>query len=160
MAKVSPKRTARASKAPAELADAKEQGYFSIGRASKISGVTAKMIRHYESLGLIPKAARTQGDYRVYSSNDVHTLRFISRARGLGFSLDEIAGLLSLWRDQRRTSAAVKRLALKHVAELDTKIEELRAMRSALANLAIHCHGDERPECPILEDLGRPSPSE
>jgi MerR family copper efflux transcriptional regulator len=160
MAKVNLKRDVRGSKAPAELADAKEQGYFSIGRASEISGVTAKMIRHYESLGLIPKAARTLGDYRVYSSADVHTLKFISRARGLGFSLDEIAGLLSLWRDQRRTSAAVKRLALKHVAELDTKIAELRAMRSALASLATHCHGDERPECPILDDLGRPPTSE
>lgn len=146
--------------ATAELAAARELGYFSIGRASEISGVTAKMIRHYESLGLIPKAARTQGDYRVYSLNDVHILRFVSRARGLGFSLDEIAGLLSLWRDQRRTSAAVKRLALKHVAELDAKIEELQAMRATLANLATHCHGDERPECPILDDLGRLPPSE
>lgn len=160
MTKVTSKRATRESRAPAELAAAKEQGYFSIGRASRISGVTAKMIRHYESLGLIPKAARTQGDYRVYSSNDVHILRFISRARGLGFSLEEIAGLLSLWRNQRRTSAAVKRLALKHVADLDAKIEELRAMRSALAKLAAHCHGDERPECPILDDLGRLPPSE
>lgn len=146
--------------APAELAAAREQGFFSIGRASQMSGTTAKMIRHYESLRLIPKAARTQGDYRVYSLKDVHILRFISRARGLGFSLDEIAGLLSLWRDQRRTSAAVKRLALKHVAELDARIEELRAMRATLANLATHCHGDERPECPILDDLGRQPPSE
>ena len=160
MTKVTPKRTAHASMAPAELAAARELGYFSIGYASEISGVTAKMIRHYESLGLIPKAARTQGDYRVYSLNDVHILRFISRARGLGFSLEEIAGLLSLWRNQRRTSAAVKRLALKHVAELDAKIEELRAMRATLANLASHCHGDDRPECPILDDLGRLPPSE
>lgn len=145
----------RAPKIRVDLSAAKEEGYFSIGRASDLSGVTAKMIRHYESLGLIAKAPRTQGDYRVYSSSDVHILRFIRRARGLGFSMQEIAHLLSLWRDQRRTSAAVKRLALKHVAELDSKIEELRAMRATLAELAAHCHGDERPDCPILDDLGR-----
>ena len=139
----------------AELADAKEQGYYSIGRAAELSGITAKMIRHYESLELIPKAARTLGDYRVYTASDIHTLRFIRRARGLGFSMDEISTLLSLWRNQRRASKEVKRLALKHVAELDHKIEELRSMRSALAELAAHCHGDMRPECPILDDLAR-----
>ena len=143
------------SKAPAELAAAKEQGYYSIGRAAELSGVTPKMIRHYESLELIPKAARTIGDYRVYTAADVHTLRFVRRARTLGFSMDEIGELLNLWRNKRRASAEVKRLALKHVAELDSKIEELQSMRCALANLAEHCHGDERPECPILDDLGR-----
>jgi Cu(I)-responsive transcriptional regulator len=142
-------------KAPAELAAAKEQGYFSIGRAAELSGVTAKMIRHYESLGLIPKVARTLGDYRVYTAAEIHTLRFIRRARGLGFPMDEIAALLGLWRDQRRASREVKRLALKHVAELDSKIEELQSMRNALADLASHCHGDERPDCPILDDLQR-----
>jgi MerR family copper efflux transcriptional regulator len=142
-------------KAPAELAAAKEQGYYSIGRAAELSGVTPKMIRHYESLELIPKAARTMGDYRVYAAADVHTLRFVRRARTLGFSMDEIGELLNLWRNKRRASAEVKRLALKHVAELDSKIEELQSMRSALANLADHCHGDGRPDCPILDDLGR-----
>jgi MerR family copper efflux transcriptional regulator len=138
-----------------ELATAKEQGLFSIGRASELSGVTSKMIRHYESLGLIPKATRTLGDYRVYTATEVHTLRFIRRARGLGFSMDEISSLVGLWRNQRRASAEVKRLVLKHVAELDAKIEELRSMRTVLAELAAHCHGDHRPECPILDDLGR-----
>jgi DNA-binding transcriptional MerR regulator len=121
-------------KARAALAAAKEQGYYSIGRAAELSGVTPKMIRHYEALELIPKAARTMGDY---------------------FSMEEIGALLSLWRDQRRASGEVKRLALEHIAELDSKIEELQSMRSALADLAQHCHGDERPDCPILDDLGR-----
>lgn len=143
-----------------EFALAKEQGLYSIGRAAEISGVTTKMIRHYESLGLIPKAARTLGDYRVYTGAEVHTLRFIRRARGLGFSMDEISGLLNLWRNQRRASAEVKRLAVKHIAELDAKIEELRSMRAALADLAKHCHGDDRPECPILDDLSRLPPAE
>jgi len=142
-------------KEPPELAVARSQGLYSIGRAAEISGVTPKMIRHYESLGLIPKAARTLGDYRVYTAAEVHTLRFIRRARSLGFSMEEISGLVSLWRNQRRASVEVKRLAVRHIAELDEKIEELRSMRSALAELAKHCHRDERPECPILDDLGR-----
>ncbi|MET0988712.1 MAG: Cu(I)-responsive transcriptional regulator [Steroidobacteraceae bacterium] len=144
----------RASKVPAELAEAKQRGYYSIGSAAQITGVTAKMIRHYESLGLIPKANRTAGDYRVYSSADLHALRFIRRARDLGFSIDEISGLLNLWRNQRRASAEVKRLALKHLADLDRKIEQLQSMRATIAGLAGHCHGDERPDCPILDDLG------
>ena len=143
------------SRTSVELAQAKEQGYFSIGRAAEISGVTPKMIRHYESLGLLPKVARTLGDYRVYTENEIHTLRFIRRARGLGFSMTEIGDLLGLWRNQRRASKEVKRLALKHVAELDSKIEELQSMREALAELAAHCHGDSRPDCPILDDLGQ-----
>jgi MerR family copper efflux transcriptional regulator len=142
-------------KSVVELAVAKDQGYFSIGRAAELSGVTSKMIRHYESLGLLPKVARTVADYRVYTDSEVHTLRFIRRARGLGFSMDEIGTLLGLWRDQRRASKEVKRLALKHVTELDTKIEALQTMRAALANLAEHCHGDSRPDCPILDDLGQ-----
>ena len=146
-------------KAIVELADAKEQGFFSIGRAAEISGVTAKMIRHYESLGLLPKVARTLGDYRVYTETEIHTLRFIRRARGLGFSMTEIGDLLGLWRNQRRASKEVKRLALKHVAELDSKIEELQSMRTALAELAAHCHGDARPDCPILDDLSQISSS-
>lgn len=144
----------------ADLASAKEHGYYSIGRAAEISGVTPKMIRHYESLGLLPQVARTLGDYRVYTAHDLHALRFIRRARGLGFSMKEIGGLLSLWRNQRRASAAVKRLALEHVEELDRKIAELQSMRAELARLAAHCRGDSRPECPILDDLGRLPPSE
>lgn len=134
---------------------AKDQELYNIGRAAKLSGVSAKMIRHYEAFGLIPKARRTSGDYRVYAASDLHTLRFIRRARDLGFSIKEISGLLNLWRNKRRASAEVKRLAVRHIEELDQKIEELRDMRRALAELAHNCHGDERPECPILEDLDR-----
>lgn len=144
----------RLATTPVDLASAKERGYYSIGRAAEISGVTAKMIRRYESLGLIPKANRTVGDYRMYSVTDLHALRFIRRARGLGFSMSEIEDLLGLWRNQRRASAEVKRLAVQHVADLDQKIQELQSMRASLANLAAHCHGDARPECPILDDLG------
>lgn len=148
-----------AGKTRAEFSEAKEQGYYSIGKAAELSGITPKMIRHYESLELIPKASRTAGDYRVYSAADIHTLRFIRRARGLGFSMDEIGTLLGLWRNQRRASEQVKRLAMKHVAELDSKIAELQSMRAALADLAQHCHGDSRPDCPILADLaGLPVP--
>ena len=129
------------------------QGSYRIGEAAQLSGVTAKMIRHYESLQLLPKPARTAGDYRVYGDKDVHTLKFIRRARDLGFSMKEIGTLLGLWRNQRRASAEVKRLSLKHVAALDEKIAQLKSMRATLANLASHCHGDHRPECPILDDL-------
>jgi Cu(I)-responsive transcriptional regulator len=144
----------RTHQAPAELAEAKQRGYYSIGQAAELTAVSAKMIRHYESLGLIPKARRTAGDYRVYSSADLHSLRFIRRARDLGFSIEEISALLGLWRNQRRTSAAVKKLALQHIAELDRKIEELQSMRATIAKLVEHCHGDDRPDCPILDDLG------
>jgi Cu(I)-responsive transcriptional regulator len=150
----------RASAKGRELADIRHYGYYTIGSAAVATGVTPKMIRHYESLQLIPRAARTSGDYRVYSENDLHTLRFIKRARGLGFSIKEIEGLLGLWRNQRRASAEVKRLALKHIADLDEKIEELKAMRGTLADLATHCHGDSRPECPILQDLAALRPFE
>lgn len=151
--------TMPATKLRAEFSQAKGQGLYSIGKAAELSGITPKMIRHYEALELIPKAARTVGDYRVYSAADIHTLRFIRRARGLGFAMDEIGTLLGLWRNQRRASEQVKRLALKHVADLDTKIAELQSMRAALAELAHHCHGDSRPDCPILADLaGLPSP--
>jgi Cu(I)-responsive transcriptional regulator len=143
-----------ASKVRAALAAAKQQGYYSIGQAAAATGVSAKMIRHYESLGLMRRPERTAGDYRLYSSSDLHALRFIRRARDLGFAIKEINGLLSLWRNQHRASAAVKRLALQHVAELDRKIAELQGMRATLASLAAHCHGDARPNCPILDDLG------
>lgn len=146
--------------ARAELSEAKGHGYYGIGKAAELSGITPKMIRHYESLELIPKAARTVGDYRVYSAADIHTLRFIRRARSLGFSMEEIGTLLGLWRNQRRASEQVKRLAIKHIEDLDEKIAELQSMRAALAELAEHCHGDARPECPILTDLAGLPPAE
>lgn len=126
---------------------------LNIGNAARSSGVTAKMIRHYEQIGLIRKAVRTGAGYRLYTGNDVHTLRFIRQARSLGFSIEQIRQLLSLWQDQRRPSRKVKALALAHVAELDGRIRELEAMKRILQELATHCHGDERPECPILERL-------
>lgn len=126
---------------------------MNIGEAAKASGVNAKKIRHYEENGLISKAGRTGAGYRVYREEDVHILRFVRRARDLGFSLAEIKTLLSLWGNRRRASADVKKLALKHVSELDKKMKEMQAMRKTLVNLSHHCHGDLRPECPILEDL-------
>jgi Cu(I)-responsive transcriptional regulator len=136
-----------------DLSGARRRGFYTIGDAAEFTGVTSKMIRHYEALGLMPRVRRTSGDYRVYSESDLHTLRFIKRARGLGFSMKEILRLVGLWRDQKRASAEVKRLAVEHIAELDRKIEELNAMRATLAELAKHCHGDARPDCPILGDL-------
>jgi Cu(I)-responsive transcriptional regulator len=136
-----------------ELAEARSDGLLNIGRAAAASGVSAKMIRHYESIGLLPAAGRTVAGYRIYRDSDVHTLRFIRRARDLGFSMKEIAALLGLWRNRGRASADVKKLAARHMLELDEKIVELQAMRDTLAHLAQHCHGDQRPDCPILEDL-------
>jgi MerR family copper efflux transcriptional regulator len=126
---------------------------MTIGEAAKSSGVSAKMIRHYESIGLLPKAQRTEAGYRLYDDNDVHTLRFIQRARSLGFPLETIRTLLALWRNRRRSSAQVKELALRHVADLERKIAEMQSMARTLKHLAHNCHGDERPECPILDDL-------
>jgi MerR family copper efflux transcriptional regulator len=126
---------------------------MTIGDAAKSSGVSAKMIRHYESIGLLPKAQRTEAGYRLYDDNDVHTLRFIQRARSLGFPLETIRTLLALWRNRRRSSAQVKELALRHVADLERKIAEMQSMARTLKHLAHNCHGDERPECPILDDL-------
>ncbi|HEY3145078.1 MAG TPA: Cu(I)-responsive transcriptional regulator [Dongiaceae bacterium] len=126
---------------------------MTIGQAAKSSAVSAKMIRHYESIGLLPKAQRTEAGYRLYDENDVHTLRFIQRARSLGFPLETIRTLLALWRNRRRSSGQVKDLALKHVADLDRKIAEMQAMVRTLKHLAHNCHGDERPDCPILDDL-------
>ena len=126
---------------------------MNIGQAARASGVSAKMIRHYEESGLIPRAGRTDSGYRVYGESDVHVLRFVRRARDLGFSLAEIKGLLGLWKNRRRESAEVKRLVEKHVKELDSRIAELESMRRTLTDLARHCHGDHRPDCPILEDL-------
>ncbi|MBE0613392.1 MAG: Cu(I)-responsive transcriptional regulator [Burkholderiales bacterium] len=128
---------------------------MNIGEAAAASGVTAKMIRHYESIGVIPKAGRSLSGYRVYTENDVHVLRFVRRSRSLGFSMAEIKQLLLLWRG-RRPSKEVKRLATAHVVQLRAKIAEMRAMVKALDHLAAHCHGDERPECPILEGIASP----
>ncbi len=127
--------------------------YFNIGEAAKASGVTAKMVRHYESIGLLPPARRTEAGYRLYGDEDVRMLQFIHRGRALGFSLDQIADLLALWRDKHRASADVRRLALEHINELDRKIAELEAMKRTLASLADSCHGDARSDCPILDDL-------
>lgn len=128
-------------------------GPVNIGQAARASGVSAKMVRHYESLGLLGTVARTEGGYRQYSAADVHTLRFIKRARDLGFSMAEIAELVSLWHDRARASADVKRIAQRHVAELEQRIAALQDMQRTLRDLLRHCHGDARPDCPILDDL-------
>ena len=136
-----------------EHADALERGLMDIGRASKASGVSVKMIRHYEAVGLVPKVARTAANYRVYRESDIHTLRFIRRARALGFSMHDIRELLGLWQNKSRSSASVKKIAGKHVDDLNRKIAELQAMVGTLEHLTRHCHGDHRPDCPILDDL-------
>lgn len=124
-----------------------------IGEAASLAGVTPKMVRHYESLGLLPKVHRTDSGYRVYTDNEVHTLRFIKRSRDLGFSMAEIADLVKLWQDRRRPSSSVKKVAASHLEELDRKIKEMQSMRKTLAHLVHCCAGDHRPDCPILEDL-------
>lgn len=131
---------------------------MNIGQAAARAGLNAKRVRHYESIGLIPKAGRTFGNYRSYSESDVHTLRFVRHARALGFSIEDIRALVALWRDRRRPSRDVKRLVGRHLDGLRRRIAELQAMAGALEHLAHHCHGDERPECPILEGIeaGRP----
>lgn len=141
-----------------ELSEAKEQGLSDIGHAAERSGVTAKMIRHYESIGLLPAVQRTASNYRIYSEADIHALTFIRRARKLGFSMKEIETLLGLWRNKRRASAEVKKLALSHIEDLDHKIAEMQAMRRALGQLTAACHGDQRPDCPILDDLDSARP--
>jgi MerR family copper efflux transcriptional regulator len=128
---------------------------MTIGQAAASSGVPPKTIRFYEELGLVKPAERLANRYRAYNESSVQTLRFIRRARNLGFSLQEIDRLLALYRNRRRASEDVKRLALAHVAELEHKIAELTRIRNTLAELARRCHGDQRPECPILEDLVR-----
>ncbi len=124
-----------------------------IGEAAARSGVSAKMVRHYEALGLIAGVARRNNGYRQYSERDIHTLQFIKRARDLGFSMAEIAELVSLWQNRRRTRASVKRIAQAHAEDLRRRIEAMQAMQKALTTLIHCCHGDQRPDCPILEDL-------
>ena len=129
---------------------------MNIGQAAAASGVSAKMIRYYESIGLIAPADRTYSNYRVYGEEEVHTLRFIKRARTLGFSMDETAKLLGLWQDKSRASADVKRVATDHIADLEAKIVQLQEMVGTLKHLAHCCSGDDRPNCPILNELAAP----
>jgi len=126
---------------------------MNIGDAARASQVSAKMIRHYEAIGLIGAARRTDAGYRVYSAQDVQVLQFIHRARALGFSLDQIRELLALWQDKGRASSDVRALAREHIGELNRKIAEMEAMRRTLERLAASCHGDSRSDCPILDDL-------
>lgn len=128
---------------------------MNIGEAAKASGVNAKLIRHYESIGIIPKASRTESGYRTYSDAEVNILAFVKRARGLGFSMKEIKKLVSLWRNRTRASSDVKSLALAHVSEMEQKIAELDAMVRTLKHLARNCHGDSRPDCPIIDGLAQ-----
>lgn len=130
---------------------------MNIGQASNASGVSSKMIRYYEQIGLIKPALRTASSYRTYGDNDVYTLRFVRRARDLGFSVEQIKELLALWRDRSRASADVKAVALEHVAELERKIAAIQEMAKTLKHLASHCHGDDRPECPIIEEIANGS---
>ncbi|SEK63642.1 Cu(I)-responsive transcriptional regulator [Variovorax sp. YR750] len=128
-------------------------GNVTIGEAARRSGVSARMVRHYEGLGLLPAVARTESGYRQYGEADIHTLRFIKRSRDLGFSMEEIAELVGLWNNRRRTSSSVKRIAEKHLGELEQRIADMQSMRNTLAHLVHCCHGDARPDCPILDDL-------
>ena len=128
---------------------------MNIGEVSKAVGISAKMIRYYEEIGLIPAAQRTAAGYRVYAPADVHRLGFIRRARDLGFSMDEITDLLSLWNDKSRQSADVKRLAQAHIAELESRIDNLRQMAGTLQTVIDCCAGEDRPDCPILDGLER-----
>lgn len=130
---------------------------MNIGEAARLSGVSAKMIRYYEQIGLIPSAGRTESGYRDYGASDIHMLRFIRRARDLGFSTAEINELLQLWRDRSRRSSDVKRIALAHIANLRQRITEMEEMAATLEHLAECCAGDERPDCPILTNLESPN---
>lgn len=129
---------------------------MNIGEASDRSGVSAKMIRYYESVGLLPSAARRANGYRDYDDQDVAVLQFVRRTRDLGFSLEEVSALLALWSNKKRPSREVKRLAEAHIADLEARMREMRAVMKTLRQLAKHCHGDERSDCPILDDLAKP----
>lgn len=126
---------------------------MNIGEASKLSGINSKLIRHYESIGLIPKAERSESGYRTYSEVDINILSFVKRARNLGFSMKEIKKLVNLWRNKSRTSSDVKALALKHIENIESKIQELQTLAKTLKHLSKNCHGDHRPDCPILDNL-------
>lgn len=126
---------------------------MNIGEVAALSNVNSKMIRRYEELGIIPKAGRSLSGYRMYTENDVHVLRFVKRARELGFSMKDIKQLVSLWRNKNRPSSQVKSIAKKHVDELEKKLAEIQSMLSTLNTLVKHCHGDHRPDCPILDEL-------
>jgi MerR family copper efflux transcriptional regulator len=126
---------------------------MNIGQAAKRSGLSAKMIRYYESTGLLQAANRTDAGYRLYGDEDLHTLAFIKRSRDLGFSLEEVGKLLTLWQDRGRASADVKALAHQHIVELNQKIAEMTGLRDTLQDLVEHCQGNDRPDCPILKDL-------
>lgn len=131
---------------------------MNIGEAAHASGVSAKMIRHYEQVGLLPQAVRSEAGYRRYTGKDVDVLRFVKHSRALGFGIEQIRALLGLWQDRSRSSRQVKALAEAHIAELDRKLAELSAMKATLAHLARCCHGDDRPDCPILENLADEEP--
>lgn len=126
---------------------------MNIGQAAKRTGLSAKMIRYYESIGLLKPASRSDSGYRLYQQQDLHALAFIKRSRDLGFSLEEVAKLLTLWQDRQRASADVKALANEHIADLNRRIDELVSLRDTLSELVAHCQGDDRPDCPILKDL-------
>lgn len=128
--------------------------HFNIGEAARRTGVSAKMVRHYESLGLLPTVNRTDAGYRLYTDKEVHTLRFIKRSRNLGFSMLEITELLKLWQNQQRSSQDVRNIAVKHVEDLNQRINEMQVMKRTLEHLIHCCHGNDRPDCPILDELG------
>ena len=136
--------------------EANQPRSLNIGSVAEATGLPAKTIRYYESIGLVAPARRTGGNYRLYEARDVTTLRFIERARRLGFSLKEVAELLTLWRDRHRASADVRRLAEAQIRRVDARLLELKDMRRSLRHLLERCHGDDRPECPILEELAAP----
>jgi Cu(I)-responsive transcriptional regulator len=136
-----------------QLINSSAEPRLNIGEAAARSGVSAKMLRHYESLELLPTIARSESGYRQYSERDVHIVRFIRHARDLGFKINEITQLLKLWQDQGRSSADVKRIAATHLADLERRMAEMAAMQRSLQNLVKHCQGDKRPDCPILDGL-------
>lgn len=140
---------------PEATLDAQSVWPVNIGTAARLSGISPKMLRHYEALGLLGAVARTGSNYRQYSPADVHTLRFIRRSRDMGFGLDAITELVSLWHNRRRSSASVKRIAQKHHDDLAQRIEALQAMQRSLDALLCHCPGNDRPDCPILDDLAQ-----
>ncbi|MFY3384320.1 Cu(I)-responsive transcriptional regulator [Paracidovorax sp. MALMAid1276] len=143
----------RPAAAPAPAAPRATPWPVSIGVAARRAGISARMVRHYESLGLLSGVARTDSGYRQYTEADVHALHFIRRSRDLGFSMDEIAELLGLWHDRRRASSQVKRIAQQHIDDLSERIAQMQAMQRSLQTLVACCQGNDRPDCPILDDL-------